>query len=115
MRRPEGPAPDEPVLRASLPGHGVNLARDERLLLRHGRQDVRQGLGQGALPGARCTDHHDIVATGRGDFQALPFPVTKFVLMSSRDSVGGGPYVVEEEYPLMMPVSTRPASYELRP
>ena len=53
--------------------------------------------------------------TGRGDFQALPFPVTKFVLMSSRDSVGGGPYVVEEEYPLMMPLPARVAPVELRP
>lgn len=53
--------------------------------------------------------------TGRGDFQALPFPVTKFVLMSSRDSVGGGPYVVEEEYPLLQPAPLRPAPFELRP
>ena len=53
--------------------------------------------------------------TGRGDFQALPFLVTKFVLMSSRDSVGGGPYVVEEEYPLLQPAPLRPAPFELRP
>ncbi len=31
---------------------------------------------------------------------AGPFPVDRFVLFSSRNSVGGGPYVVEEEYPL---------------
>jgi RNA 2',3'-cyclic 3'-phosphodiesterase len=53
--------------------------------------------------------------TGRGDFQALPFLVTKFVLMSSRDSVGGGPYVVEEEYPLYQPLPARTAPLELRP
>lgn len=53
--------------------------------------------------------------TGRGDFQALPFLVTKFVLMSSRDSVGGGPYVVEEEYPLLQASSSRTAPVELRP
>ena len=53
--------------------------------------------------------------TGRGDFQALPFPVTKFVLMSSRDSVGGGPYVVEEEYPLSQPAPARTTPLELRP
>jgi RNA 2',3'-cyclic 3'-phosphodiesterase len=41
--------------------------------------------------------------TGRGDFLAMPFPVTKFLLMSSRDSTGGGPYVVEEEYPMLEP------------
>jgi RNA 2',3'-cyclic 3'-phosphodiesterase len=38
--------------------------------------------------------------TGRGDFSALPFKAGRFVLMSSRDSVGGGPYVIEEAYPL---------------
>lgn len=53
--------------------------------------------------------------TGRGDFQALPFPVTKFVPMSSRDSVGGGPYVVEEEYPLLQPAPSRITPLELRP
>jgi 2'-5' RNA ligase len=53
--------------------------------------------------------------TGRGDFQAPPFLVTKFVLMSSRDSVGGGPYVVEEEYPLLQASSSRTAPVELRP
>ena len=30
----------------------------------------------------------------------MPFTVGRFVVMSSRDSVGGGPYVVEEAYPL---------------
>ena len=30
----------------------------------------------------------------------LPFPVPRFVLFSSRASVGGGPYVVEAAYPL---------------
>lgn len=53
--------------------------------------------------------------TGRGDFQALPFPVNRFVVMSSRDSVGGGPYVVEEEYPLISPLPRRVAPAELRP
>jgi RNA 2',3'-cyclic 3'-phosphodiesterase len=38
--------------------------------------------------------------TGRGDFSALPFKAGRFVLMSSKDSVGGGPYIVEEDYPL---------------
>jgi len=36
----------------------------------------------------------------RGNFSTAPFRVTRFVLMSSRDSVGGGPYVVEEAWPL---------------
>ena len=35
-----------------------------------------------------------------GHFQPLEFPVGRFVLYSSRDSVGGGPYRIEETYPL---------------
>ncbi|ESR26018.1 RNA 2',3'-cyclic phosphodiesterase [Lutibaculum baratangense] len=37
---------------------------------------------------------------GRGGFMSMPFEVTQFVLFSARASTGGGPYVVEEEYPL---------------
>jgi 2'-5' RNA ligase len=37
----------------------------------------------------------------RGNFAATPFRVGRFVLMSSRDSVGGGPYIVEEAWPLL--------------
>jgi RNA 2',3'-cyclic 3'-phosphodiesterase len=36
----------------------------------------------------------------RGYFPPLRFTADRFVLFSSRDSVGGGPYVVEAEYPL---------------
>ena len=38
--------------------------------------------------------------SARGNFAAMPFRVGRFVLMSSRDSVGGGPYIVEEVWPL---------------
>jgi 2'-5' RNA ligase len=36
----------------------------------------------------------------QGGFSSEPFEVTRFVLFSSRASVGGGPYVVEAAYPL---------------
>jgi 2'-5' RNA ligase len=36
----------------------------------------------------------------REPFRSPPFTVTRFVLYSSRASVGGGPYVVEAAYPL---------------
>jgi 2'-5' RNA ligase len=36
----------------------------------------------------------------RGGFAAGPFEVGRFVLFSSRDTIGGGPYVVEEAYEL---------------
>lgn len=41
----------------------------------------------------------DYLAT-RGDYRSAPFQVPRFVLFSSRDSVGGGPYLVEAAYPL---------------
>lgn len=37
----------------------------------------------------------------RGNFKTLPFSVNNFVVMSSRNAVGGGPYIVEETYPLV--------------
>ena len=38
--------------------------------------------------------------SARGNFSTAPFRVSRFVLMSSRDSVGGGPYIIEEAWPL---------------
>jgi 2'-5' RNA ligase len=37
---------------------------------------------------------------GRGNFQTSTFTVPRFVLLSSRESVGGGPYLTEEIFPL---------------
>ena len=39
--------------------------------------------------------------SARGNFSTMPFRVGRFVLMSSRESVGGGPYIVEEAWPLV--------------
>lgn len=36
----------------------------------------------------------------RGNFSTTPFRVGRFVLMSARESIGGGPYIVEEAWPL---------------
>ncbi|NLS05686.1 RNA 2',3'-cyclic phosphodiesterase [Rhizobium sp. P32RR-XVIII] len=38
--------------------------------------------------------------SGRGNFQTSSFTVSRFVLLSSRESVGGGPYLTEEVFPL---------------
>ena len=38
--------------------------------------------------------------SARGYFRTAPFRISQFVLFSSRNSVGGGPYVVEASYPL---------------
>jgi len=37
--------------------------------------------------------------SARGYFRTASFPVSRFVLFSARESVGGGPYVVEASYP----------------
>ncbi|MEZ5812333.1 MAG: RNA 2',3'-cyclic phosphodiesterase [Rhizobiaceae bacterium] len=49
--------------------------------------------------------------SARGNFSALPFTVNRFVMMSSRNSVGGGPYVIEETWPLAEPIASAQASF----
>jgi len=39
--------------------------------------------------------------SGLGGFQSPEFDIGRFVLLSSRNSVGGGPYVTEESYQLI--------------
>lgn len=39
--------------------------------------------------------------SARGNFATDSFRMTRFVLMSSRESIGGGPYIVEESWPLV--------------
>ncbi|MDB5562006.1 MAG: thpR [Hyphomicrobiales bacterium] len=51
------------------------------------------------LRGASAADLARFLAFS-GHFPPLEFPVGRFVLFSSRDSVGGGPYLVEQAYPL---------------
>ena len=44
----------------------------------------------------------DVVSylAGRGDFHTAPILASRFVLLSSKESVGGGPYLTEEVFPL---------------
>ncbi|OJU71429.1 MAG: 2'-5' RNA ligase [Rhizobiales bacterium 63-7] len=58
------------------------------------------------LKGARVDDvvHY---LSGRGNFQTAPFTVPRFVLLSSRDSVGGGHYLTEEIFPLREEINSR--------
>jgi 2'-5' RNA ligase len=37
--------------------------------------------------------------SARAAFRSIEFPISRFVLFSSRASTGGGPYVVEASYP----------------
>ena len=69
--------------------------------------DQRKFVPHVTLARLRNADDGEVARylSGRGNFSALPFRVSRFVLMSSRDSVGGGPYVVEEAWPLHRPES----------
>lgn len=51
------------------------------------------------LKGASALEVARFIALA-GRFDPLEFPVGRFVLFSSRDSVGGGPYLIEHAYPL---------------
>jgi RNA 2',3'-cyclic 3'-phosphodiesterase len=62
---------------------------------------------------ARLKNANDIdvarYLSAHGNFSTLPFKVGRFVLMSSRDSVGGGPYIVEEAWPLAAAETRQPS------
>ena len=51
------------------------------------------------LRGAKGVDVANYLAL-RGNFSTPAFSATSFVLYSSRDSVGGGPYIVEDRFAL---------------
>jgi 2'-5' RNA ligase len=78
-------------------------AAQERILQRLGLEpDSRKftpHITLARLRGASAEDMARHMALA-GRFEALEFPVERFVLFSSRDSVGGGPYLVEQAYPL---------------
>ena len=64
--------------------------------------DPRKFTPHVSLARLRSSRVDDVVTylSGRGDFHTAPFLVSRFVLLSSRDSVGGGPYLTEEVFPL---------------
>lgn len=78
-------------------------AAQERIVQRLGlepeRRRYRPHVTLARLKGASEAEVAAYLAL-RGDFRTAPFPVGRFVLLSSRASKGGGPYVMEEAYPL---------------
>jgi 2'-5' RNA ligase len=64
--------------------------------------DPRKFTPHVTLARLRAARVEDVVhyLSGRGNFHTLPFTVGRFVLMSSKESVGGGPYLTEEVFPL---------------
>lgn len=78
-------------------------ASQERMLQRVGlAPDGRKFVPHVTLARLRDTPPSDLARhiAHAGHFAPMRFSVSRFVLFSSRDSVGGGPYVVEQEFPL---------------
>jgi RNA 2',3'-cyclic 3'-phosphodiesterase len=78
-------------------------AEIERICQRIGvAADPRKFVPHVTLARLKNTSPIDVAhyLSARGNFSAASFRVGRFVLMSSRDSVGGGPYIVEEAWPL---------------
>ena len=79
-------------------------AEHERLLQRMGHPpDQRKFIPHVTLARLKGVSTRDIAdyLSLRGGFVAGPFEVDRFVLFSAKESTGGGPYIVEEAYPLL--------------
>lgn len=88
-------APTQPLLELQ--------SEHERLLRRIGLEpEGRKYTPHVTVARLRDSSSHQVAEylSTRGHFRAPAFEASRFVLYSSRDSVGGGPYVVEAEYPL---------------
>ena len=78
-------------------------SEQERLLQRIGLEpEGRKYMPHVSLARLRDSSSHQVAEylAARGHYRSTPFRVSRFVLFSSRSSVGGGPYVVEADYPL---------------
>lgn len=78
-------------------------AEHERIMQRIGLPaEARRFSPHVTLARLRGTSGHEAAEylSLRGGFATGPFPVERFVLYSSRNITGGGPYIVEEAYPL---------------
>jgi RNA 2',3'-cyclic 3'-phosphodiesterase len=81
----------------------IELQADhERLMQRVGLEPERKYKPHVTLARLRDASSRQVAdyLASHQPFRSTPFPVSRFVLYSSRASVGGGPYVVEAEYPL---------------
>jgi 2'-5' RNA ligase len=75
----------------------------ERLMQRIGLEpEGRKYTPHVTLARLRDSSSRDVAEflAARGYFRTAAFQVSRFVLFSSRASVGGGPYVIEASYPL---------------
>lgn len=100
-----GDRPHAVFARAEPTGELADLqAEQERLIRRVGlppeRRKFTPHVTLARLRHASSLDVADYLAM-RGRFRKLAFTARQVLLYSSRDSVGGGPYVVEAAYPLV--------------
>ncbi len=87
-------------------------AEQERLMQRIGLEpEGRKYTPHVTLARLRDSSSLDVAEflSARGYFRTAAFPVSRFVLFSARESVGGGPYVVEASYPLSARSAIKPA------
>ena len=82
-----------------FPAGGDSPYGPQRLDLRPDPRKFTPHVTLARLRGARVEDVVDYLSA-RSNFFTDPFAVSRFVVLSSRESVGGGPYVTEEAYPL---------------
>ena len=78
-------------------------AEHERIMQRVGLQPERKYRPHVTLARLRDTSSRQVAdfLSLKQPFRSPSFSVSRFVLYSSRASVGGGPYVVEADYPLV--------------
>ena len=78
-------------------------AEHERIMQRVGLEPDRKYKPHVTLARLRDTSSRQVAdfLSIRQPFSSPPFSVSRFVLYSSRASIGGGPYVVEAGYPLV--------------
>ena len=78
-------------------------SENEQLVQRAGLPpETRKFTPHVTLARLRDTKSHSLAEylESRGSILSTPFDVTRFVLFSSQPSRGGGPYIVEQAYPL---------------
>jgi RNA 2',3'-cyclic 3'-phosphodiesterase len=81
-------------------------AEHERILQRLGLEpEGRKYTPHVTLARLRDTSSRQVAdfLSARGHFRSTSFAISRFVLFSSRASSGGGPYIVEADYPLAEP------------
>ena len=89
---------------APNPELGELQAEQERLLRRVGLEpESKRYVPHVTLARLRTSSSADVAnyIAMHGQFPKLTFTAERFVLYSSRASVGGGPYVIEAAYPLV--------------